>query len=84
MYTPKDKKGVPQLTIEQPVPSVLNDTPFYKENITDNSEKINTPDKKSSDRSKVPKNETPLRQIRAEVCLVCRSISYNNIIFYNQ
>ena len=27
------------MTIEQPVPSVLNDTPFYKDNITDNSKK---------------------------------------------
>ena len=50
MYTPKDKKGVPQVTSGKYLPSVLNDTPFYKDNITDNSKKINIPDENNYNR----------------------------------
>lgn len=49
VFTPNYKKGVPQLTIGQPVPSVLNDTPFYENSITDSDEKNNRTTQNNSD-----------------------------------
>ena len=36
------------MTIGQPVPSVLNDTPFYENSVTDSSKKSNPLDEKKS------------------------------------
>lgn len=42
VFTPNYKKGVPQVTSGKYLPSVLNDTPFYEDIITDSNKNSNT------------------------------------------